>query len=147
LADDVALRFHGISYLKGGKKIEIDEGGSTKTGAAPHKKGDKIIDKGQVVNAFSKGVPAGELRTISAVGLTEPELRAYVRAEAARLRFDGYRGSLTSFGLPAAEHGDIAVLSDPDYPERAGSYFIDEVIKSFGVAGSRRVIKLGPKAR
>ena len=48
LADDVALRFHGISYLKGGKKIEVEEGGSTKTGKV---KGET----GQVVNAFSKG--------------------------------------------------------------------------------------------
>lgn len=140
MADDVAIRFHGISYLKGGKKIEVDEGGSTKTGKL---KGET----GQTVSAFSKGVPAGEIRTISAVGLTETELRAFVQAEAKRLRFDGYRGGLTSFGLPAAEHGDIAVLTDPDYPERSGSYFIDEVVKTFGVGGSRREIKLGPKAR
>lgn len=140
LADDVAIRFHGISYLKGGKKIEVDEGGSTKTGKL---KGET----GQTVNAFSKGVPAGELRTISAIGLNEAQLRAFVQSEAKRLRFDGYKGGLTSFGLPAAEHGDIAVLSDPDYPEREGSYFIDEVVKTFGVGGSRRVIKLGPKAR
>ena len=92
-------------------------------------------------------MPAGELRTISAVGLTEPQLREFVRKEAARLKFDGYRGGLTSFGVPAAEHGDIAVISDPDYPERAGSYFIDSVSKTFGVGGSRREIKLGPKAR
>ncbi|MDF7809908.1 hypothetical protein [Hymenobacter sp. YC55] len=139
LADDVAIRFHGISHLKGGKKIEIDEGGSTKTGKV---KGET----GQVVNAFSKGVPAGEIRTINAVGLTETELRAYVKAEAARLRFDGYRGGFTTFGNPPAEHGDVAVLSDPDYPERAGAYSIDEVVKTFGVGGSRRQIKLGPKA-
>lgn len=139
LADDVAIRFHGISYLKGGKKIEIDEGGSTKTGK---KKGET----GQTVNAFSKGVPAGELRTITAVGLTEPELRAYVRKEADRLRFDGYRGGLTAFGVPTAEHGDIAQITDPTYPERAGSYYIDSVTKVFGVAGSRRTLKLGPRA-
>ena len=139
LAEDVALRFHGISYLKGGKKIEIDEGGSTKTPPAKD-------PAGQAVTAFSKGVPAGELRTITAVGLTEAELRAYVQKEAARLRFDGYRGSLTAFGVPAAEHGDVAVLTDPDYPERAGSYYVDAVTKTFGVGGSRRVLKLGPKA-
>jgi hypothetical protein len=139
LADDVAIRFHGVSHLKGGKKIEVDEGGSTKTGKT---KGET----GQVVNAFSKGVPAGELRTINAVGLNEAQLRAFVQSEAKRLRFDGYRGGFTSFGNPPAEHGDIAVLSDPDYPERAGRYFIDEVVKTFGVGGSRRQIKLGPKA-
>lgn len=139
LADDVALHFHGISYLKGGKKIEVDEGGSTKTGKV---KGDT----GQTVTAFSKGIPTGELRTIVAYGLNEAELRAYVKSQAARLRYDGYRGGLLSFGLPTAEHGDVAVLTDPEYPERAGSYFIDEVEKTFGVNGSRRKIKLGPKA-
>jgi hypothetical protein len=142
-ADETALHFRGISYLPGGKKIEVDEGGAVKQGKPAHKKGQPVLPASQVVNSFSHG--AGELRTISAVGLTEQQLRAYVASEAKRLRFDGYRGSLTSFGLPAAEHGDSAHLTDPDYPEREGEYSITKVVKTFGVGGSRRVISLGPK--
>jgi hypothetical protein len=69
-----------------------------------------------------------------------------VASEAKRLRFDGYRGSITGFGLPATEHGDIAEITDPDYPERAGRYSIDKVIKTWGVGGSRRQSFIGPKA-
>jgi hypothetical protein len=143
-AEDVALHFQGISYLPGGKKIVVDEGGATKQGKQPHKKGAPVAAASQVVNSFSHG--AGELRTISAVGLDEAQLRAFVASEAKRLRFDGYRGSLTGFGLPATEHGDIVHLTDPDYPEREGEYYIDKVVKTFGVGGSRRITSIGPKA-
>jgi hypothetical protein len=142
--EDIAIHFQGISYLPGGKKIVVDEGGAVKQGKAPHKKGAPVAAASQVVNSFSHG--AGELRTISAVGLNEAQLRAFVASEAKRLRFDGYRGSLTGFGLPATEHGDIAQIADPDYPEREGQYAIDKVLKTFGVNGSRRINYIGPKA-
>jgi hypothetical protein len=143
-AEDIALHFQGISYLKGGGKIVVDEGGAVKQGKPKHKKGDPPLPASQVVNSFSHGT--GELRTISAVGLNEAQLRAFVASEAKRLRFDGYRGSVTSFGVPATEHGDIALITDPAYPERAGRYSIDKVVKTFGVGGSRRITTLGPKA-
>jgi len=144
-AADVAIHYKGISHLPGGKKIEIDFAGSTKSSP---KKGTKAhpVEVGLTVNSFSKGVPKGELRTINAVGLNELELRAFVAAEAKRLTYDGYKGGLTGFNLPLAEHGDIAIITDAEYPERAGSYYIDAVSKTFGVNGSRRTIKLGPKA-
>jgi hypothetical protein len=140
-ANDVALHFQGISYLPGGKKIVVDEGGAIKEAKKPHKKGAPVVPASQVVNSFSHA--PGQLRTISAVGLKEAQLRAF---EAKRLRFDGYRGHITGFGLPATEHGDIAELTDPDFPERAGQYSIDKVVKTWGVGGSRRQTFLGPKA-
>ena len=139
-AADVALHFRATSTQPDGKKITVDAAGVVKTKKV---KGATGI----TVSALSGGVAKGELRTlIGAPGLNAHQLLAWVEKEAARLQFDGYRGGLTSFGLPAAEHGDIATITDPDYPERAGSYYIDSVTKSFGVNGSRRKLKLGPKA-
>ncbi|AHJ98928.1 hypothetical protein [Hymenobacter swuensis] len=102
--------------------------------------------KGQkrVVKEF--GDPDGELRTLNFSGVPAAQLEARAREELARLRFDGYRGSLTTFGLPLVEHGDVVVVQDPDYPEREGAFSVDKVSKSFGTGGSRRVITLGPKA-
>ncbi|RZK31036.1 MAG: hypothetical protein EOO63_05165 [Hymenobacter sp.] len=88
----------------------------------------------------------GELRTLHFVGVQQKDLQARADAEIARLRFDGYRGTVTSFGVPAVEHGDVVEIRDPDYPERAGQFSVDKVSKSFGTRGSRRVITLGPKA-
>ncbi|MBO2009166.1 hypothetical protein [Hymenobacter negativus] len=139
-AADVALHFRATSTQPDGKKIQVDASGVVKTKKA---KGDTTV----LVTALSAGVAKGELRTlIGPPGLNTAQLLAWVNQEAARLRFDGYRGGLTSFGLPAAEHGDIARITDPDYKERTGDYFIDAVSKTFGVNGSRRKLKLGPKA-
>lgn len=88
----------------------------------------------------------GELRTLNFVGVSEADLETRARAELARLRFDGYRGGLTTFGVPFVEHGDIVEVLDPDYPERDGAFSVDKVEKIFGLGGSRRVVKLGPKA-
>ncbi|QKG57009.1 hypothetical protein GKZ68_10445 [Hymenobacter sp. BRD128] len=140
-ATDVALHFRATSTDPStGKKIQVDASGVVKTKKA---KGDTTA----LVTALSAGLAKGELRTlIGPPGLTASQLLAWVQQEAARLQFDGYRGGLTSFGVPLAEHGDIATISDPDYPERAGAYYIDAVTKTFGVNGSRRKLKLGPKA-
>lgn len=139
-AEDIALHFRATSTQPDGKKIQVDASGVVKTKKAA---GDTTV----LVTALSAGIAKGELRTlIGPPGLKTAQLLAWVNQEAARLRFDGYRGGLTSFGLPVAEHGDIAAITDPDYPERAGSYYIDAVTKTFGVNGSRRKLKLGPKA-
>jgi hypothetical protein len=139
-AEDVALHFRATSTQNDGKKVQVDASGVVKTKKV---KGDNTA----TVSALSGGISKGELRTLIAPpGLSSSQLLAWVQQEAARLRFDGYRGGLTSFGIPTAEHGDVAIITDPDYPERAGAYYIDSVTKTFGVNGSRRKLKLGPKA-
>lgn len=139
-AADVALHFRATSTQPNGQKIQVDASGVVKTKKV---KGDATA----LVTALSGGLKKGELRTLTGPpGLNAAQLLAWVGQEAARLRFDGYRGGLTSFGVPTAEHGDIAHITDPDYPEREGRYYIDSVTKTFGVNGSRRALKLGPRA-
>lgn len=139
-ATDIAIHFRAVSTQANGQKLQVDRSGIVK---AKRVKGQTGVD----VTAFSTGIAKGELRTlIAAPGLNKAQLTAWLTRQAAQLQFDGYRGGLTSFNLPTADHGDIALVSDPDYPERSGSYYIDSVKKTWGVNGSRRILKLGPKA-
>lgn len=122
-AQDVRLKVRAISHVPGKRK------GTRKRLKAEF--GD-VLD--------------GELRTLNFVGVGQADLEQRAKQELARLRFDGYRGTLTTFGVPAVEHGDVVEIRDPDYPERTGRFSVDKVSKSFGTGGSRRVITLGPKA-
>ena len=147
-AEDVALHFRATSVQADGKKIQVDydpatDSFYTKVPTKAHK-GDPKPAPG--ATAASQGLGKGELRTlVAAPNLTAAQLRDWVRGWANQHQYTGYRGGLTGFGVPLVEHGDIARVEDPDYPERAGAYYIDSVTKAFGINGSRRRAKLGPK--
>ena len=67
---------------------------------------------------------------------------AQIRLEA--LSFTGVDGSITIYGSPSVQHGDIAVVEDLDVPEKDGNYAIVEVRKRFGVGvGYRQDLGLG----
>ncbi len=146
LANDLAVHFKGNSAQPDGTKLafDYDPRADVVHLQRPLLKGAPPT----VSKASGKATAKGELRTLLVPpGLTGKELEAAVRSAAGHICFDGYRGDgLLTFGRPVANHGDIAELHDPEYPERAGSYYIDGVTKTFGVGGSRRKIKLGPKA-
>ena len=63
----------------------------------------------------------------------------------ARMKFDGYRGSFTSFLLPRVQHGDAVKLTNPTIPEREGVYLVKQVITTYGVNGGRQEIFLDAK--
>ena len=116
-ADEVKLKVKVISTFPDGKHIEIELG-----------------DKD------------GQERTLNFFNLQKAELEKLAKIEILKLRFDGYRGKFTAFGIPNADDGDIVSLTDDLYPERAGKYYIDKVVKTWGMGGFRREITLGPKA-
>ncbi len=58
-------------------------------------------------------------------------------------KMDGYEGGFTTFGLPFAQHSDVADYADPRYADRDGRLVIDRVTVSAGSGGFRRKIKLG----
>lgn len=59
---------------------------------------------------------------------------------------DGFDGSFTTFGLDSVMHGEKVILTSSLYPDRAGTYYVDRVQKSFGKDGYRQNIELGQKA-
>lgn len=92
-----------------------------------------------------------ELRTLN-FGELSPDLitrqkllRQYAEAEIKRFNVDGYRGTITTFGIPAIEHGDRVVLQDARYPERESTNLVDRVTKSWGEVYYKRVCEIGPR--
>lgn len=78
----------------------------------------------------------------SDLNISDLETLAKSRLEA--LSFTGVDGTITTYGFPSATHGDIAVVTDLDIPEKNGKYSIVEVVKRFGVGtGYRQDLGLG----
>ncbi|HSW64984.1 MAG TPA: hypothetical protein VLH56_16980 [Dissulfurispiraceae bacterium] len=88
----------------------------------------------------------GEQRSLNFYNLPMAALRQAAEREMERLKHDGYRGSMTCFGAPFVQHGDIIELINNEKSDTSGRYWVDAVSYSFGVGGYRQKIKLGPKA-
>lgn len=88
----------------------------------------------------------GELHTLHFYGLGKAELKKQAEAKMGLLKFDGYKGSFLAFGQPNPQHSGIVELEDEKYPERAGRYFIDQVVTMYGPGGYRREVTLGKVA-
>jgi hypothetical protein len=115
---DVKLRARAISILSDNKRIEEEVGD-----------------------------PDGETRTLHYRNISDRSvLRSLASEDLKKYRYEGYRGSFTTFGIPYAIHGGTAQLLDPKYGEaRSGRYLIESVETSWGVDGFRRTITLNRK--
>jgi hypothetical protein len=88
----------------------------------------------------------GELRHVVYWDIdNRKELIELAKWDLASVKFEGYQGTITAFGWPNVRHSDIVYFKDELFPERAGEYFVDEVITSSGRDGFRREIRLGEK--
>ena len=59
-------------------------------------------------------------------------------------RHGGYKGSITSFGWPRVEHGQVVQVIDKKYEERNTKNFVDEVEINFSANnGYKRTIDIG----
>lgn len=115
--DQIKLQFKAISIQPDGSKVEVELGDKT-----------------------------GHLRTIHLpVGLNEMEVRKVAQEKRKAFTFDGYDGSIVTFGQPVIHHSDIVEITDYNYPDRAGAYRVDTVKVSFGAEGYRRTLTLGSK--
>lgn len=114
--DDVAFKIKAVSMLENNTKIEIEIGD-----------------------------PNGEQRTITKYNLSEGELRRVAKREAERLRYEGFRGQITTFLQPIMKHGDEVELIDKKRPDRNGVYLVESVMATIGIDGSFQTLKLGAK--
>jgi hypothetical protein len=116
--DEIKYNVEAISNLKSGKKIKVDVG-----------------DKD------------GEKRTLNYYNITsEAELEATATRDMEKLKVEGYRGSIDTFGQPLVEHTDVVKLEDDKYPEKNGNYFVDGVKFSFTSSGYENTLEIGGKA-
>ena len=119
--DDLRIKVKAVSMQPDNKKLEVETGD-----------------------------PDGEQRTIFAYNITSTsELKKYANEEIDRLKFDGYRGTFTTFGEPSVAHGDKVELISrkKELDERTGVYFVKRVDKPFGLSGYRQIITLDRKAQ
>ncbi len=77
----------------------------------------------------------------------EKQLRRLALQHMEELRYDGYKGSVRSFGRPITMHGMVATIVDDRYPERNSSVFIDAVRVNYDASGYRRINELGRRAQ
>jgi hypothetical protein len=84
----------------------------------------------------------GEQRTFYYYNITQEQLETIANTELERLKYDGYRGTFTTFGTPVVKHGDAIKLTDNLYPEREGIYLVKSVKTTFGLQGYRQEIEL-----
>jgi hypothetical protein len=118
-AEDVRIKVKAVSTLNNGKKISAEVG-----------------DDG------------GETRQLTHFGIeSEADLKKLAQADYDKYKVDAYRGSVTTFGIPAIEHGMKVNLTSDLYPERNGLYYVETVRVSFGPSYRySRIVTLGDKA-
>lgn len=92
------------------------------------------------------GDSGGERRTLFFRNIRNQDaLREIAHEHLSRMKYDGYAGSVETWGLPYVIHGATAALRDRRYPERAGRYLVDRVVTTWGLDGMSRSVTLGPK--
>ena len=91
---------------------------------------------------ITKGDEDGEQRTYHYYNIDKKELERRAEQELEKLKYDGYRGTFTTFGQPTVFHGDAVKLTDKRYPEREGTYIVKSVTRQFGIKGYRQIIEL-----
>lgn len=117
--ENVLVKINGTSVLANGKKVTFDFG----------------EDGGDQLNLTYYNI---ELKA---------ELERLVRHDYEKRKQDGFDGTFTAFGIPSVKHGDKANITSEIYPDRAGIYYIESVVKDFtDDAKYRQIIKLGDKA-
>jgi hypothetical protein len=116
-SEDVRLKVRAVSKLPNNKKIEVEVGDQD-----------------------------GEERTLQYYNIYSLQaLKEIAEADMKRYKYEGYRGKITTFGIPLVEHGETIELSDPRFVERKGKYLIESIKTTFGTGGFRREIELAIK--
>lgn len=104
-----------------------------------------VIKKDNSKVEYEYGDKEGEERTLHFYDITKATADKTAGVEIERLRYEGYRGSITIFGAPNVKHGDVVNITDEFYPERAGRYLVKSVATSFGMSGFRQKLELDSK--
>jgi hypothetical protein len=88
----------------------------------------------------------GQRRTFDFTANTPKEQMIAVAKEGLqRYCYEGFSGHFTTFGMPFVRHGDHVKLTDPNQPERDGTYKVKAVTYKGGTSGLRQEIHLDYK--
>ncbi len=74
------------------------------------------------------GTPGGEVRTLKRPNVSDrTTLEVMAKEQLKRYAYDGYKGKFNAWLKPYVEHGGTAVLTDPDFPDRKGRFYVANV--------------------
>jgi len=92
------------------------------------------------------GETGGDVRTFQRPTVSDKAtLETIANQELKKLSFDGYKGAIKGWLLPFCAIGYSAKVTDKDYPEREGRYYVNAVKTEFSSSGGRRTVTLGIK--
>lgn len=88
----------------------------------------------------------GEQRTVFRYNITDPKrLKEIGQSELIKQKYTGYRGTVTGFFVPFVDRAMECELINPNFPERAGTYYVPKVDITYGTGGVRIKTELGVK--
>lgn len=100
---------------------------------------------GKVLKA-TKGVTGGEKITRNmGSNFNQAALQKIAEEELKRYQYAGYEGTITGWLVPVVEPSYSAIIYDDDYPERAGTYYVEAVETKMSESGGVRTITIGRK--
>lgn len=91
------------------------------------------------------GDPFGDQRTMYFYNLPQESVEKLANEALHKLKYEGFRGSFTTFGQPEVNHGDAIKLVDNTIPDRNGTYLVRQVVVDYGEQGFRQTITLDRK--
>jgi hypothetical protein len=75
----------------------------------------------------------------------ENHMKVMAEAEMQRLQVQGFRGTFETMLVPYCQPGSIGVMTDPQFPDRIGNYYIAATTTTLNGGGGRRKPELGIK--
>lgn len=144
--------FIGMAYKPVGDKVKYQMGVNVINHLLSYQTADEVqfkvtaksILKDNKSFSVEAGDANGESRTLYFYNIKKEEtLKERAETEILKYKFTGFKGSLTSFLIPYVEPNMTAQVVHPDYTGFEGSYVVDSVVTTFGVAGARRKVELG----
>jgi hypothetical protein len=117
-AGEIKIKIKAVATLPDGKKIQVEV-----------------------------GADGGESMRLPYFGITSEEsLLKIAELDYTKYNVDGFHGSVTTFGIPAIEHGNKVNLSSDLYKDREGLYYVESVSVLFGGSYKyQRKVTLGDK--
>ena len=87
----------------------------------------------------------GDSTTLHYYNKKESEIEILAKEQLERLKYDGYKGTFKTKGLPFIDHGYLANIYDEKYPDRSMGVYVDSVELEYGPDGFNRYVEAGKK--
>lgn len=97
------------------------------------------------VESYTTGQPGGEKITKKVTTVSTESIKMMAEVEYKRRMTDGYEGSFDAWLYPYVAPGYTISMTDEDYPERFGNYYVDTVKTKFSQSGIVRTVEPGIK--